>query len=820
MRYNPKTIEKKWQKIWQDNNLYQAVDFDKKPKFVMLVEFPYPSGSGIHIGHTREYTIGDIIARYKRMKGFNVLFPIGYDAFGLPTENFAIKNKISPIKATEDNVKTFNQQIKSLGLSFDWSRLINTSDPNYYKWTQWLFLKFFNAGMVYQDQTTINWCPFCKTGLANEEVVNGRHERCDNLVEKKTLKQWIMRITKYADRLIDGLKDVNYPSKIADQQINWIGKSIGAEIVFKIEKSNLQVEVFSTRIDTIYSAACLILAPEHPLVGVITTKEHKQAVENYLKESVKKTEIERQNVEKDKSGVFTGTYAVNPINGSLIPVWVANFVLVNYGTGAVFGDIHDERDYIFLKQHNIPAIVSVIPKNKTKADKVISQEEVFTQDGVLINSEQFNGLSSKEAREVILDYLSEKQLAVEKINYRLRDWIFSRQHYWGEPIPIIHCPDHGPVSVPEDQLPVVLPNLDEYQPTDNGKSPLSKVDDWVNTTCPICQKPAKRETDTMPNWAGSSWYYLRYFDVNNDNQFADQSKLNYWQSVDLYLGGMEHTTLHLLYSRFWHQFLYDQKIVPTPEPYAARLGQGIILGPDGVKMSKSKGNVVNPTEIIESGYGADALRVAIAFIAPYDQTTPWNPEILGGTYRFLNRLWVIVGKIANSQQNDSDADREKEVLIIINRLIEKITVDIEQLNFNTAIASLMESLNSFYKLYEPNIKISSRLWNKVIVDFIKLLSPFAPHIAEELLTILEPSNQSVHFLDWPIADKQYLTFDESKVVVQINGKMKTILVVNVGTSEDHIKNLAIQHDKLKQLLKDKQFKKIIYLQDKLINFVI
>ncbi len=824
LRYNPKNIEVKWQKKWLADKIYQATDFDLKPKYVMLTEFPYPSGTGIHVGHTREYTLGDVIARYKRMKGFNVLFPMGYDAFGLPTENYAIKNKISPIKATDDNIAIFEQQLLSLGLSIDWDRSFRTSDPSYYKWTQWLFLQFFQAGLAYQDETYINWCPFCKTGLANEEVINGRHERCDTLVEKKLLKQWLLKITEYADRLIDGLSNVDYLPKIATQQINWIGRSEGAEIIFLVDQSNLRVKVFSTRIDTIYSAACLILAPEHPLVDQLTAATHKQAVKDYIISSQSKSDIERQDEKRDKTGVFTGSYAINPVNQEKIPIWLADFVLVGYGTGAVFGDIHDERDAIFMEKHQIKATYSVLPKDEKKAKKVISGETVFTGDGILINSEHFNGLTSSVARAKILEFLVNKKLATKKVNFKLRDWIFSRQHYWGEPIPIIHCPEHGPVAVPDDQLPVVLPTVDNYEPTENGQSPLSMIDDWVNTICPTCGKPAKRETDTMPNWAGSSWYYLRYFDSKNDKNFADRKKLDYWQAVDLYLGGMEHTTLHLLYSRFWHQFLFDQGLVPTPEPYLARRGQGIILGPDGTKMSKSKGNVIDPTEVIRSGYGADSLRVAIAFIAPYDLTTAWNPEILGGTYRFLNRIWVLVHDFVEKRQNqstvESDQLSEKKVLSIINKLILKVTDDIDKMNFNTAIAAQMEALNVLYKLNYSNKKIKNDIWQNCLESFLKLLAPFAPHVVEELWQILTNSDQSIHLTTWPVVDVSYLTEDMMTIVVQINGKWRTNLMMSTNSSEDDIKNLALKQEKIQVLLKNKTIIKTIFVPGKLINIVI
>ncbi len=824
VRYNPQSIEFKWQKKWSDENYYQAEDLSKKTKYVVLVEFPYPSGTGIHLGHAREYTLGDFMARYKRLQGYNVLFPMGFDAFGLPTENYAIKHQISPIKATKDNMENFEKQMKLLGFSLDWSRMINTSDPAYYKWTQWLFLQFFKHDMAYQKEVSINWCPFCKTGLANEEVVNGRHERCDTLVEKKNLKQWMLRITKYADQLIDGLKQVDYLDKIADQQINWIGRSSGAKIKFKVDQSDLVVEVFTTRIDTIYSAACLILAPEHPLVKQLTTEKNRATVNEYIKETQSKNDVDRQVDHQTKTGHFLGSYAINPINQKLIPIYIADFVLANYGTGAVFGDIHDQRDAEFLKQHNIKASVSVVPKDKELAKKVIDQVEIFGQDGYLINSDQFNGLSSKQARVAILDFLISQDLAEEQVNYRLRDWVFSRQHYWGEPIPIIHCPVHGPVAVPEKDLPVKLPNVSSYQPTDDGKSPLSKIDSFVQTTCPICHQPAKRETDTMPNWAGSSWYYLRYFDPTNDKKFIDPLKLKYGYPVDFYLGGMEHTTLHLLYSRFWANFLSDIKLLPSPEPYLVRRAQGIVLGPDGSKMSKSKGNVVNPLDILNNGYGADSLRLALGFIAPYDLTTAWNSEILAGTYRFLNRVWNLINQFVTIQANfkteDISSDSEERLKIIINNMISQVEIDLNKLNFNTAIASMMETLNNFYKIYQEDINhIRLENWQIAFETYIIALSVFAPHIAEELWQILG-HDDSIQLSNWPTIDHKLLINKEITLIVQVNGKLRGTLVIKPDLDQTQVENLVKQEQRFKPYLDNQLIKKTIFVSNKLINFVI
>ena len=966
-RYNPVDIEKKWQTSWSDAELYAARDFADKPKFVMLTEFPYPSGAGLHMGHMREYTLGDIIARHKRMTGHNVLFPMGFDAFGLPTENFAIKNKIAPQVATANNVASFRDQLSTMGLSLDWSRSFSTTDPDYYRWTQWFFLQFFKTGLAYQDEIAINWCPFCKTGLANEEVVNGRHERCDTLVEKKQLKQWVLRITDYADRLIEGLETVDYPSRIADQQINWIGRSVGAEIDFTVDGHDENITVFTTRPDTIFGATFMVLAPEHPLVQTIITPEQKGAVETYIRATQAKSDIERQETSREKTGVWTGAYAVNPANDEKIPIWIADYVLMGYGTGAIMAvPAHDERDNEFAHKFNLPIIqviakafneplenaekvtgVNVIGYDPTtkrfmhlhnhKSDKpwlpgggksdeesyeaaahrelaeeagyhtvegliplgnffytyyfnsnkgvnrcgsgmnylaIISETEtpkssnedhedysaewcsydelvkrfangvegaahwhdaiaqakaaaelynegkiyqspVHSDSGILINSAQFSDTASNDAKESIVAWLAGKGAAHEKVNYKLRDWIFSRQHYWGEPIPIIHCPDHGAVAVPDDQLPVELPPVDHYEPTDTGESPLAAIDSWVNTTCPTCGGPAKRETDTMPNWAGSNWYYLRYFDAHNDQAFADRDKLDYWGAVDLYLGGMEHTTLHLLYSRFHHQFLYDQGLVPTPEPYAGRRGQGIVLAADGRKMSKSLGNVVDPTQIIDSGYGADALRLMIAFIAPYDQTTPWNPEGVAGTYRFLVRYWNLVQDVLNDQDSTT-ADDEKAIKKIINQATKKVSADIASMSFNTAVAALMEALNGLVKVEHKGGKV----WREAIADFTKLLAPFAPHIAEEVWREILGESGSIHVSDWPIWDEKLLVSDTMTIAVQVNGKLRGEIAVDVETIQADIEKRALELENVAKFIGDKKPARIIYVPGKIVNIVV
>lgn len=813
-RYNPTELEPKWQQKWQEQELHKAVDFDKRPKHVMLTEFPYPSGDGLHLGHIREYTYGDIMARQKRMQGYNVMYPMGYDAFGLPTENFAIKNKVTPQSATATNVATFRKQFESLGYGFDWDREVNTTDPGYYKWTQWLFLQFFKAGLAYQDEISINWCPHCKTGLANEEVVNGRHERCDTLVEKKVLKQWLLKITNYADRLLDGLKDVDYPSRIADQQINWIGRSEGASVTFKVaEKPEAEIEVFTTAHDTIYGVTFMVLAPEHPLIQAITTSEHRSTVNSYIKQAQAKNEIERQDTNREKTGVTTGSHAIHPLTGLKIPIWIADYVLAGYGTGAIMAvPGEDERDLEFAQKYNLPVVFTT---DKHAFVSYQNDLKPHLENYKMANSAEFDGLDHKAGREAILNKLSESGAGSPTVEYKLRDWIFSRQHYWGEPIPIIHCPEHGAVAVPDDQLPVTLPEVENYEPTGTGESPLAVVEDWVNVECPVCDKPAKRETDTMPNWAGSSWYYLRYFDAHNDQVFADRKKMDYWGMVDMYLGGMEHTTLHLLYSRFWHQFLYDQGLVPTPEPYAARRGQGIILAADGSKMSKSKGNVVNPTDIIESGYGADALRLAIAFLAPYDQTTPWNPEGVAGTHRFLQRLWTLVHEHLEAEPGDKDSPELKRV---INQAIKAVSDDLDEMAFNTPIAALMAAVNDLYKL-KANQGYVAKDWQWALETLLQLVAPFAPHLAEELWMNYGHTT-SVHVSEWPQPDEKYLVQATVTVVVQVNGKVRGRIEMSKGATEDQVVAAAKANAKVTSHLKDQTIRKTIFVPDKIISFVV
>jgi len=799
MKYNPQKIEKKWQKKWEEQDLNKAIDFDKRPKKYIMVEFPYPSGDGLHVGHVRSYSALDALARKKRMDGFNVLYPMGWDAFGLPTENYAIKTGIHPAKVTEDNIKIFKKQMKLLGLSFDWSREVNSTDPDYYKWSQWIFLQFFKKGLAYQAEMPINWCPSCKIGLANEEVIGGKCERCGAQTEKKTIKQWMLKITKYADRLIKDLDKVNYVEKIKTQQINWIGRSFGTEIDFKVADSSEKINVFTTRADTVFGITAMILAPEHPLVEKITLEENKKSVEEYVLESKKKSEFERTQLEKEKTGVFTGSYCINPVNNEKVPIWISDYVIATYGGGAVMiVPAHDKRDYQFAKKY------------KVKIKEVVSggdiSKEAYVEYGKLINSGEFNGLSSQAAIKKITQWLSKKKLGKKTVHYKLRDWIFSRQHYWGEPIPIIHCDKCGVVPVPEKDLPIKLPHVEKYEPSRTGESPLAKIKDWVEVKCPKCNGSAKRETDTMPNWAGSSWYFLRYIDPKNNKEFADYKKLKYWLPVDLYNGGMEHTTLHLLYSRFWHKFLYDLKLVPTEEPYQRRYSHGVVLAQDGRKMSKSFDNVICPDEVIKE-YGADALRVYEMFMGPFDQMISWNTKGLQGCFRFLNKVWYIF-----NDKEKIGAITSKELISKLNQVIEKVGDDLENMKFNTAIAIMMEFVN---KWHEQEMILSKKDAQKLL----KLLSPFAPHITEEIWEILG-NKKSIFKEKWPEYDKKLIQEKTWQLIIQINGKVRDKIEVKKNISEKEAKKITLSQDKVKKWLNDKKPKKIIYIPNRLINLVV
>lgn len=964
--YDPKQIEPKWQKIWDETQIYQAKDNDSRTKYYYLVEFPYPSGDGLHVGHVRSYSAVDIMARHKRMQNFNVLYPMGWDAFGLPTENYAIKHKVAPQEVAAQNIANFKRQMKSLGLGFDWSREINTTDPQYYKWTQWIFLQFFKAGLAYQAEIPINWCPFEKTGLANEEVVDGKHERCGTPVEKKLLKQWLLKITAYADRLLSDLDTVDYLDKIAVQQINWIGKSEGAEVEFKLHGITGQaddkhsVTVYTTRPDTLGGATFVVVSPELASKWLEVGWKASKEVKDYIHKSLNESELERQDEKRDKTGVDTGIKAINPLNNEEVPVWVADYVLGGYGTGAIMAvPAHDQRDYEFATKFKLPIRIVIDPitgskqdqpehKNKivalvqndkgeiltinwgpklggrllvggtaekgedpvqtatrevaeetgyhglkllARGDETIHHEyfahskgkpyiahttplhfkltddqakdqklednekgkfkvewvsreqaatevvdplhryvfdkfvegRVYVAPGILVNSGQFDGLTSTEAKKAIVDYLYKEGKAKGATKYKLRDWIFSRQHYWGEPIPIIHCPIDGAVPVPDEDLPVELPLVKSYEPTDTGESPLAAITDWVNVKCPQCGGAAKRETDTMPNWAGSSWYYLRYVDPHNDQAFADPAKLKHWLPVDLYNGGMEHTTLHLLYSRFWHKFLFDQGLVPTPEPYAVRRSHGMVLAAQNAKMSKSRGNVINPDKIVES-YGADTLRLYEMFMGPFDEATSWSDERLAGVSRFIRRVWDLSQKLlANDMQSGQP---EGAIVLEVDRwthkTIKKVHEHIEGMHFNTMVSALMEYTNfltneaTLKELTEPR---HAELARRTLRTLVLILAPITPHMAEELWSQLGGEG-SVHLAAWPKYDPELIKDDLIEIVVQVNGKLRATMTVPAETGDKELEELAKQQEAVQKHLGGKSVAKTIVVPRKLVNFVV
>ena len=816
MKYNPQKIEKKWQKKWAGQKLAQAEDFAEKPKKYILVEFPYPSGDGLHVGHVRGYAALDVLSRQQRMAGFNVLYPMGWDAFGLPTENYAIKTGIHPREVTDKNIKVFKKQMDALGLSFDWSREIDTTDPKYYKWTQWIFLQLFKKELAYQSEMPINWCPSCKIGLANEEVISGKCERCNSQTEKRNIKQWVLRITKYADRLIDDLAKTDYLEKIKTQQINWIGRSSGTSFNFKVPGLKKDIKVFTTRVDTSFGITAMVLAPEHPLVKDLTKPSEKEKVDKYIEEAKKKSEFERTQLEKEKTGVMTGSFCLNPFNNEKVPVWIGDYVIASYGGGAVMVvPAHDKRDYAFAKKFGLKIREVVVKekgsaRNASQASKLACSHSdaggAYVDYGKLVNSGQFDGLSSGQAIEKMTDWLIKKKLGQKTIQYKLRDWIFSRQHYWGEPIPIIHCQKCGAVPVDEKDLPVELPYVEKYEPTDTGESPLAKIKDWVEVKCPKCNSKAKRETDTMPNWAGSSWYFLRYIDPKNDKALADQKKLKHWLPVDLYNGGMEHTTLHLLYSRFWHKFLYDIKAVPTEEPYQKRYSHGIVLAEDGRKMSKSFSNVINPDEVVKS-HGADSLRLYEMFMGPYDQAINWSTKGLEGCARFLNRVWQLFDKKEKILEKP-----DKETQAKLHQLIKKITGDISEMKFNTAVAAFMEFSNFWAEEKRALSKKDAGI-------FLTLLAPFVPHISEELWEKLG-NKESIFLQKWPKSDQAAAAEDTFILVVQINGKVRDKIEVKKDISEEQVKKLVLEQEKIKKWLENKEPKKIIYIEGRIVNIVI
>ena len=799
--YNHKVVEKKWQKVWDDEKAFAATNDYSKPKYYALVEFPYPSGQGLHVGHPRPYTALDIVARKRRMQGYNVLYPMGWDAFGLPTENYAIKNKIHPKIVTENNVKHFKDQLHSLGYSFDWDREINTTDPKYYKWTQWIFLKLFKAGLAYKKEMPINWCTSCKVGLANEEVVNGVCERCGAPVVRKVKSEWMLKITDYADKLIEGLNDVDYIERVKVSQKNWIGRSTGAEVDFQIKDTEDKLRIYTTRCDTLFGVTYMVVSPEHPYLD-----KYKDQIKNweeivaYREQASRKSDFERAELAKDKTGVaIDGLTAINPVNGKEVPIWVSDYVLMSYGTGAIMAvPAHDERDWEFAKKFHLP-IIQVVAKNGEEVDV---NEAAFTDvaTGVLINSDFLNGLEVKDAKEKMIKFLEEKGIGQAKTNYKLRDWVFSRQRYWGEPIPIVHCDKCGYVPIDENELPLLLPEVESYMPTDNGESPLAAMTDWVNTTCPCCGGPAKRETDTMPQWAGSSWYFLRYTDPHNDKALASPEALKYWLPVDWYNGGMEHTTLHLLYSRFWHKFLYDQGVVPTPEPYQKRTSHGMILGENGEKMSKSRGNVVNPDDIVQE-YGADTLRTYEMFIGAFDLAASWSEDGVKGCRRFLDRVWKLQDLMTDEEGYSKDLE------IKMHQTIKKVSNDFENLKYNTAIAAMMTLLNDFYK--------KGSITRGELKTLIILLNPVAPHITEEMWQIIGCEGR-VYQQTWPEFEEAKTVESSVEIAVQINGKVKGTL----GIQKDDPKDQVIA--KAKEVIADKltgNIIKEIYVPGRLVNIV-
>jgi leucyl-tRNA synthetase len=805
--YNPKEIEPKWQAMWEKSKIYQAAEDHKKPKRYVLEYFPYPSGAAMHVGHVRNYTIGDVIARHNRMTGHNVLHPMGWDAFGLPAENYAIKNKVSPQQAIKENTAKFKKQLMQMGFSYDWSREINSSDPEYYKWTQWLFLLLYKKGLAYQKEALVNWDPVEKTVLANEQVIDGRGERSGAVVEKKALKQWFFKITEYADRLLDDLDDLDWSDSIKTMQRNWIGKSKGAEVDFKVEDSKDTIRVFTTRPDTLYGATFMVLAPEHPLVEKITTESQKTEVAKYVKVTQSKSEIERQETERPKTGVFTGAYAINPVNGEKIPVWIADYVLYGYGTGAIMAvPAHDERDHEFAKKYDLP-IVEVI-KSPT------GFEGCYTGEGKVVNSSEYSGMDSAGMREKIVADLSNKKVAKEKVNYKIRDWLISRQRYWGAPIPIIHCPEHGAVPVPEDQLPVELPEIDSYEPSGDGRSPLANVPKFVNTTCPKCGKPAVRETDTMDGFACSSWYFLRFADPHNDKEPFSKEKAEFWLPVDDYIGGAEHAVMHLLYARFWTKVMYDEGLVSFEEPFTTLRNQGMILAPDGQKMSKSKGNTIEPDGLIEQGYGADATRLMELFIGPWNQSAAWSVEGMGGVYRFLQRIWNLVYEYIETGQH-LDGELTSRTL---HKTVKKVSEDLQSLSFNTAIAAMMECVNELYQT-KADKGFVAKDWGTALKTLVQLLAPFSPHIAEELWHELGQDG-SIHQAAWPVHDEKYLAADTVIVVVQVNGKVRANINMPTDASEETVVDAAKKDSNVSAHIEGKEIKKTIYLPGKLVNFVI
>jgi len=804
MAYDFKKIEKKWQNKWEKEGTFYAKKDYKKKKWYGLIEFPYPSGQGLHVGHPRSYTALDIIARKRRLQGYNVLFPIGFDAFGLPAENYAIKTNVHPKITTEKNIAHFTEQLKSVGFSFDWSRVINTTDPDYYKWTQWIFIQLYKHGLAYKATMPINFCTGCKVGLANEEVVNGVCERCGSPVIQKEKSEWMLKITEYAQRLIDDLDDVDYLDKIKIQQKNWIGRSEGAEVKFKIADSSYELIVYTTRPDTLFGATYMVIAPEHQLIKKFADKiTNLDEVKDYQKKAALKSDFERSEINKDKTGIeIKGIKAINPLTNKEIPIWISDYVLSSYGTGAIMAvPAHDSRDFEFATKFGLP-IVQVVKPNS--GEDIDLSKEAFTDvaTGILVNSGFLNGLSVSDAKKKVIKYLEDTKIGHKKINYKLRDWVFSRQRYWGEPIPMVYCEHCGWQPVDEKDLPLKLPEVKDFLPGENGESPLAKQTDWINTTCPKCGGPAKRETDTMPQWAGSSWYYLRYMDPHNNDSLASKKDLEYWSPVDWYNGGMEHTTLHLLYSRFWHKFLYDIGVVPTKEPYVKRTSHGMILGTNGEKMSKSKGNVINPDDIINE-FGADTFRVYEMFMGPFDQTAAWSMESIRGCGKFLDRVWNMQDFLVDGDTFTKETDK------MMNKAIKKVTNDIEEMKFNTCISTFMTMVNEFYKL--------KRINKTEFKTFLTLLNPFAPHITEELNKLIG-FEEDISTYEWPSYDEEKTIDDEIDLPVQVNGKLRANIKIVLDEQEDSVKEKALAS--VSGRIEGKVIAKIIYVKNRICNIVV
>lgn len=803
LSYRHNEIEKKWQKYWLDNKVFKTNTNSDKKKFYALDMFPYPSGAGLHVGHPEGYTATDILSRMKRMQDYEVLHPMGWDAFGLPAEQYALDTGNDPAEFTEKNINTFRRQIQELGFSYDWDREINTTDPHYYKWTQWIFLKLYEKGLAYIDEVPVNWCPALGTVLANEEVIDGKSERGGHPVIRKPMKQWMLKITAYADRLLDDLEDLDWPESIKDMQRNWIGRSEGAEVIFKVDQFDESFEVFTTRPDTLFGATYAVLAPEHPLVQKIVSADQKEAVEQYVDEVQKKSDLERTDLAKDKTGVFTGAYAINPINGEKLPIWVADYVLMTYGSGAIMSvPAHDERDYEFAKKFDLE-IIPVLEGGNI-------EEEAFTGDGAHINSDFLNGLNKEEGIKKAIEWLEENNVGRKKITYRLRDWLFSRQRYWGEPIPIIHWEDGTTSAVPEEELPVILPKTDEIKPSGTGESPLANIEEWVNVTDPVTGKKGRRETNTMPQWAGSSWYFLRYIDPHNSDKLADYEALNKWLPVDVYIGGAEHAVLHLLYARFWHKFLYDIGVVPTKEPFQKLFNQGMILGENNEKMSKSKGNVVNPDDIVHS-HGADTLRLYEMFMGPLEASIAWSEKGLDGARRFLDRVWRLYvtdeGNLTDKIVND---DRSDELEKVYHETVKTVTQNFEDLRFNIGISQMMVFINEAYK--------AKSLPKEYAEGFVKLLSPVAPHLAEEIWQLLG-NETTIAYASWPTYDETKLVEDEVEVVIQIMGKVREKMMVAKDASKEEIEKKALELDSIQERIAGKTVRKVIVVPGKLVNIV-